>query len=115
MHIERFAATDRLSKVLKADGHVYVSGLTARDKSADVAAQTTDVLAQIDAYLAMAGSDKTRLLKVNIWLAEIADFAEMNRAWDAWVPAGAPPSRATVESRLAGNGNLVEMMAEALA
>ena len=113
--IERFDLTPRLSKALKANGFVYLSGLTAKDKSGGVAEQTADILAQIDHYLALAGTSKSKLVKVNVWLADVSTFAEMNSAWEAWVDPACPPARATVESRLAGSGSLVEIMAEALA
>lgn len=114
--IVRIEAGGRLAKVVVAGGVVYVSGLTARDKSPDVAQQTLDILGQIEEYLNKAGSSVDKLLRVNIWLQDISDFDAMNAAWDAWVKPECQPARATVESRLAGNGsNLVEMMATALA
>ena len=73
----------------------------------------TEVSGVIDRLLAMAGSDKTRILKANIWLSDIRRFDEMNAVWDGWVAAGQPPARATVEARLAGPGYLVEIMVEA--
>ena len=75
--------------------------------------QTAEVLEQIDALLEQAGSDKTRILKANIWLTDMATFAEMNKAWNAWVVAGKAPARATVESKLAAAGYAVEIMVEA--
>jgi enamine deaminase RidA (YjgF/YER057c/UK114 family) len=75
--------------------------------------QTRDILQQIDAMLAQAGSDKTRMLKVNIWLTDIKTFDQMNQAWDAWVVPGKTPARATVEAKLAGQGYDVEIMVEA--
>ena len=62
-------------------------------------AQTQQILAEIDRLLALAGSDKSRILQATIYLANIGSFAEMNAAWDAWVPAGNTPARATVEAR----------------
>ena len=73
--------------------------------------QTREVLRAIDSLLAAAGTDKTRLLSATIWLADIADFSEMNRVWDAWVPKGQAPVRATGESRLAAPGYKVEIIA----
>ncbi|MBS0566436.1 MAG: RidA family protein, partial [Proteobacteria bacterium] len=69
--------------------------------SLDIEGQTREVLAAIDALLAQAGSDKTRILRAQIFLADIADFAGMNRAWDAWVVPDNAPARATVEAKLA--------------
>ena len=77
------------------------AGQVAEDASLDIEGQTREALAAIDALLAQAGSDKTRILRAQIFLADIADFAGMNRAWDAWVVPGNAPARATVEARLA--------------
>ena len=71
------------------------------DATQDITGQTAQVLAAIDALLARAGTDKTRILMAQIFIADLADFAGMNVAWDAWVPAGHAPPRATVEARLA--------------
>ncbi len=113
--IERFQPTTRLSRALRAGDKVYLSGLTARDKSGDVRAQTLDILGQIDELLALAGTSRARLLKVNIWLTDISTFAQMNSAWESWVDPACLPARATVQAQLAGSGSLVEIMAEALA
>ena len=77
--------------------------------------QTADILARIDARLAELGSDKTRILMANIWLADIATFDEMNAAWDAWVDHAHLPARATVEARLASPDYLVEIAVVAAA
>ncbi len=71
--------------------------------------QTRDALAQIDGHLASAGSDKSKLLMVNVWLSDIATFDEMNRAWDEWVDRDNMPARATVEARLASPDYKVEI------
>lgn len=113
--IQRYDSTGRLSRVVVHNGVVYLAGVTAKEKTPDVAAQTADVLAQIDAHLAQVGSDKSRILRVNIWLHDMGHFDAMNRVWDAWVDKDNAPARATVESRLAGHGsNLVEMMVTAV-
>ena len=75
--------------------------------------QTADILAQIDAMLAQAGSDKTKLLKTNIWLTDISTIGEMNSVWDTWAVAGKTPARATVEAKLALPQWAVEIMVEA--
>jgi enamine deaminase RidA (YjgF/YER057c/UK114 family) len=112
--IRRFDGNGFLSRAVVADGHVYVSGLTARDKSGGVYGQTKDVLAQIDQQLAAVGTSRARILRANIWLVDIATFPEMNKAWQEWVDPQNLPARATVGAPLAGNGNLVEIMVEAL-
>ena len=75
--------------------------------------QTADILAQIDATLKQAGTDKTRILKANIWLTDISEWSQMNEAWTAWVLPDATPARATVEARLAAPKASVEIMIEA--
>jgi len=89
---------------------VYLAGQVADDKAASVAEQTRQVLAKIDDLLKSAGTDKSRLLSANVWLADIGHFAEMNSVWDKWVVPGHTPARATVQSALAVPGFLVEIM-----
>jgi enamine deaminase RidA (YjgF/YER057c/UK114 family) len=112
--IKRHEVTGRLSKVLVTNGFAFLSGLTTRDRSGDVKAQTADILAQIDGYLAAVGTDKTRIAVANIWLKDISQFAKMNEAWEAWVDREQPPARATVESRLAHDSILVEIQVQAV-
>ena len=106
MTIERHHVGPRLSDMVifaPAPGQrlVYLAGQVAEDPQQDARAQTQSVLAQIDRLLAEAGSSKERILMAHVFLADMADYAGMNAAWDAWVPAGQAPSRATVEARLA--------------
>jgi enamine deaminase RidA (YjgF/YER057c/UK114 family) len=112
--LRRIEAGPRMSEAVIHAGKVYTAGVvadTAMGKS--VYEQTRDVLQQIDDILAKAGTDKTRILKANIWLTDIASFDQMNKAWDAWVVAGKTPARATVEAKLAAPGYDVEIMVEA--
>lgn len=97
------------------NGIVYLAGQVPEDTSADIEGQTRQVLAAIDDLLAQAGSDKTRILRAQIYLADIQDFAGMNRAWDAWVVPGNAPSRATVQARLAKPDWKVEIVVTAAA
>lgn len=113
--ITRYESNSRLSKVLVANGFVFLSGLTAKDRTGNVAEQTADILAQIDAYLAMAGTNKSKIVVGNIWLKDVSTFSEMNEAWEAWVDPEATPARATVEARLAHDAILVEIQVQALA
>jgi enamine deaminase RidA (YjgF/YER057c/UK114 family) len=81
---------------------VYLSGQVALDaRGAPVADQTRNVLERIDALLAEAGTDKSKLLSATIWLSDMSGFDEMNAVWDAWVAPGETPCRACVESKLA--------------
>jgi enamine deaminase RidA (YjgF/YER057c/UK114 family) len=114
MTITRIGAGNRMSEAVIHDGKVYLAGFVAEDTvGKSVKEQTADILSQIDAVLAQAGSDKTKILKANIWLTDIGKWSEMNEAWDAWVVPGQTPARATVETRLAGAGLDVEIMVEA--
>jgi enamine deaminase RidA (YjgF/YER057c/UK114 family) len=112
--IRRIEPGSRMSEATVHAGKVYTAGVVA-DKTVgkSVREQTEDVLQQIDAILKSAGSDKTRILKANIWLTDIKTFAQMNEAWDAWVIPGKTPARATVEAKLAAPGYDVEIMIEA--
>ena len=111
--IKRFENGSRFCRVLSHNGTVYLAGMTADDTSGDVVQQTRDTLAKIDHYLAMAGSDKSKLLTAVIWLRDIADFDRMNSVWDGWIDRSAMPVRATVEARLAGDSYRVEIMVTA--
>ena len=113
MTIERFENGPRFCRVLRHNGTVYLAGLTADDLSGDTTAQTREILAKIDACLAKADSDKSKLLSAVIWLRDIADFDRMNEAWDAWIDKSAMPVRATTEARLAGDKYRVEIMVTA--
>ena len=111
MTIERFHVGKRLSEMAVFNNTVYLAGQVADDASQDIAGQTRQVLSAIDKLLAEANTDKTKLLQVTIFIADMADFAAMNAVWDAWVPADASPPRATVQAMLAKSEWRVEMMA----
>jgi enamine deaminase RidA (YjgF/YER057c/UK114 family) len=99
--IQRFDTGPRMSEMTVHNGTAYLAGQVAESGAGDAKSQTAEVLAAIDKLLARAGSDKTRILRAQIFLADLADFAGMNAAWEAWVPAGHTPARATVEAKLA--------------
>lgn len=99
MPIERLHSGPRMSQAVIHNDTVYLAGQVASGApGASVAEQAKDILARIDALLADAGTDKSRLLTATIWLVDMASFAEMNRVWETWVAAGAAPARATVAS-----------------
>ncbi len=110
MSIQRIAVGPRMSKAVVHGDTVYLAGQVA-DKAAgkSVAEQTADILGIIDGLLAEAGTDKSKLLMVNIWLSDMSTFAEMNGVWDKWVIAGQTPGRATVEAKLAAPQFTVEI------
>ncbi len=102
MPIERRQTNQRMSQIVIHGETVYLAGQVALDKAGTgVADQTRDILQRIEALLAEAGSDKSRILSATIWLSDMRDFEAMNEVWDAWVPEGHAPARACVEARLA--------------
>lgn len=107
--LKRFHVGPRLSEMAVHNGTVYLAGQVPDDITQDIRGQTAQVLAMVDRLLAEAGSDKTRILQAQIFLADMADFAAMNAVWDAWVPEGHTPARATVESKLATPAYKVEI------
>jgi enamine deaminase RidA (YjgF/YER057c/UK114 family) len=111
--IQRIDPGPRMSEASIHNGVVYLAGQVPEDASLEIEGQTREVLAAIDALLAQAGSDKTRILRAQIFLADIGDFAGMNRAWDAWVVPGNAPARATVEAKLANPAWKVEIVVTA--
>lgn len=111
--LQRFDVGPRLSDMAIYNGVAYLAGQIPVDLSQDVANQTQQVLTEIDALLARAGSDKSKILMAQIYLADIADFSEMNRIWDAWVKPGHTPPRATVEAKLAKPEIKVEIVVTA--
>jgi len=112
--ITRIDTKPRASRVVVYNQMVFVAGTTADDRSQDVCGQTRQTLAKIEQYLAMAGTDKTRLLTAQIWLKDIArDFAGMNAVWDAWTAPDAAPTRATAQCEMAAPDVLVEIIVTA--
>ena len=109
--IERMDVGQRMSKIVKHNGTVYLCGQVG--EGASVAAQTRDCLERVDALLARAGSSRERILQAIVWLADMSDFAEMNEVWDAWVPEGDAPARACGEARLARPELRVEIIVTA--
>lgn len=112
MTIQRFEVGPRMSQVVVYGGVARLAGVVPDDAKASIGEQTRQVLAKIDRLLALAGTDKSKLLKANLWIADVGHFAELNTVWDAWVDKANPPARATVEAKLAG-GYQVEIMVEA--
>ena len=110
--IKRIGTGPRMSEASCYNGIVWLAGQVGTP-GASVAQQTADCLAEVDRILAEAGTDKTRILSVQIWLADIATFAEMNSVWDTWVPAGNTPARATGEAKLATPDYKVEIIVTA--
>ncbi len=110
---QRFDVGARLSEMAVHNGVAYLAGQVPDDTSQDIRGQTAQVLAAIDALLARAGSDKGRILMAQVYLADLADFAGMNEAWDAWVAPGNAPPRATVQAALANPDGKIEVVVTA--
>jgi enamine deaminase RidA (YjgF/YER057c/UK114 family) len=111
--VQRFDVGTRLSEMAVHNGVCWLAGQVAADGSQDISGQTQQVLAAIDALLARAGTDKSRLLMVQIFIKDLADFPAMNAVWEAWLPAGSAPPRATVQAALARPEWRVEMVVTA--
>ncbi|MFN1142244.1 RidA family protein [Serratia quinivorans] len=99
MNIERIDPADRWSEAVVHNDTVYYTSVP-ENLDDDATAQTANALAAIDMILTRVGSDKSRVLDATIFLADGADFASMNAAWDAWVVAGSAPVRCTVQAKL---------------
>ena len=109
MSIVRHQSAKILSGAVEANGMVYVAGTVADKRPASVKAQAEEILGKIDALLAQAGSDKSKIVSAQIWLADIRLRDEMNQAWLAWVDANNLPARACIEAKLATADMLVEI------
>jgi enamine deaminase RidA (YjgF/YER057c/UK114 family) len=109
--IERQDIGQRMSKIVKHNGTIYLCGQVGAGDS--VTEQTQDCLARVDALLEKAGSSREQILQAIIWVADMADFAEMNAVWDAWVPEGHAPARACGEAKLARPELKVEVIVTA--
>ena len=107
--ITRLEPGTRMSEAVIHGDTIYLAGQVG-EPGDDVGAQTKTCLSEIERLLALAGSDKSKILMATIWLADIADFAAMNSVWDAWVDQANPPARATSEAKLAAPEYLVEIV-----
>ena len=107
--ITRIDTGTRMSQAVIHNGTVYLAGQVG-EPGTSVTEQTKSIFAKIEAQLAEAGSDKTKILQAIIWLADMADFAEMNAVWDGWVAPGHAPARACGEAKLATPEYTVEII-----
>ena len=107
--ITRIATGQRMSQAVIHGQTIYLAGQVGTPGTS-VTAQTQEILEKIESLLEQAGSDKTQILSATIWMASMDSFAEMNAVWDAWVPEGHAPARATGKSALATPEHLVEIL-----
>jgi enamine deaminase RidA (YjgF/YER057c/UK114 family) len=109
MSITRHHGNQRMSQIVIHGDTIYLAGQVAADADADITVQTQQVLQKVDDLLAEAGSDNSKILTAQIWIASMGHFAAMNAVWDTWVPEGHAPARACIEARLASPDLLVEV------
>ena len=109
MSIERLETGQRMSRIVKHNGTVYLCGQVAADANKDITEQTQTMLDKVEVLLEQAGSDKEHMLSATLYIRDMKDFAAMNTVWDAWVPHGHAPARACVEARMARPELLVEI------
>ncbi len=108
MTVTRYGTNARMSQAVVHGDTIYLAGQVG-EAGSDFAGQTGEVLASIDKLLAEAGSDKSKILSATIYLTDLANFATMNAAWEAWMPKGAAPARATVKADLVSPAYLIEI------
>jgi enamine deaminase RidA (YjgF/YER057c/UK114 family) len=112
--IQRIEAGPRMSQAVVHNGVVYLAGQVASGaRGGSVQEQTQDILKRIDALLAAAGTDKSKLLSARVWLTDLRRFDEMNSVWDKWVTPGETPARVCVEAKLASPDYSVEILVTA--
>ncbi|MEL0636726.1 RidA family protein [Marinomonas sp. TI.3.20] len=109
MSITRMETAQRMSRIVKHQGTIYLCGQVGADANTDISEQTATMLDKVDTLLTQAGSDKEHILSATIYIRDMKDFAAMNAVWDAWVPEGYAPARACVEARMARAELLVEI------
>lgn len=111
--ISRHGVAARYSEAAVFNGVVYLAGMVPEGPARDIRSQTADVLTQVQQRLLEAGSDKSRILRAQIYLSDIGDIGAMNEVWDAWVVPGATPPRATVQAALADPAWKIEIVVTA--
>ncbi len=113
MSIKRHEQGEILSTVVEYNGVVYLCGMVSDDLELDIKCQTADCLRQIDEALAMAGTDKSKILTATVYITDMSQKPKMNEAWKAWLGDGGRPTRACVQVTLASPKELVEIVVSA--
>ncbi len=113
MNIKRTEVGPIMSRIVEHGGVVYLCGLTADDRAADIKGQTKEILGKIEALLTRAGSGKSKLLTATIYLSDMSTKAAMNEVWQAWIDPANPPTRACVGTVLGTSDTLIEIVASA--
>lgn len=109
MSIERLETKQRMSRIVKHNGTIYLCGQVCADATKDITEQTQTMLDKVDQLLLQSGSDRKHILSATIYIKDMQYFAEMNAVWDAWVPEGHAPARACVTANMAREELLVEI------
>lgn len=109
MTIERIETKQRMSRIVKHNGTIYLCGQVCADATQGITEQTQTMLDKVDSLLAQAGSDKEHILSATIYIKSMEYFAEMNAVWDNWVPEGHAPARACITADMAREALLVEI------
>ena len=84
MTIERIETKQRMSRIVKHNGTIYLCGQVCADATQGITEQTQTMLDKVDELLVQAGSDRNHLLSATIYIKDMKDFASMNDVWDAW-------------------------------
>lgn len=113
--IRRLHVAKRYSEVSIYKGLIHLAGQVCRDAPEDIVGQTKAILAQVDKLLNEAGSDKTRILFCQVFMADLADFEGFNQVWDSWVAKDLAPPRATIQAKLPCPTWRVELVITAVA
>ena len=116
MSIQRYDSGEYpyLSTASVYGGIAYLSGLTSDDLSLDVRGQTAEALANVDRALELVGSDKSKLLRSEIWIADMTHFEPMNEVYRVWLDPNNIPSRICTQARLWDDHCLIEIMMTAV-
>ncbi len=109
MTIERLETKQRMSRIVKHNGVIYLCGQVCADASQGITEQTQTTLDKVDVLLEQAGSDRKHILSATLYIKTMQDFAQMNEVWDNWVPEGYAPARACVEASMARESLLFEI------
>lgn len=109
MTIERIETKQRMSRIVKHNGVIYLCGQVCADATQGITEQTQTMLDKVDLLLAQAGSDREHILSATIYIKTMDDFAQMNAVWDNWLPQGFAPARACVAASMAREALLVEI------
>jgi enamine deaminase RidA (YjgF/YER057c/UK114 family) len=109
MKIERLETGQRMSRIVKHNGTIYLCGQVCKDATQGIQEQTSSMLEKVDELLEQADSDRAHVLSATIYIKDMKYFGEMNTVWESWLPEGHAPARACVEASMARDALLVEI------